>query len=87
MVMFSATYVRGFNQLVRLICTGFLPLDLQLSVQSVPMTSNVVSLNATHCEVYSIQLYIITFVSDLRQVGEFLRVLRSLPSIILTAML
>ena len=87
MVMFLVTYVRGFNQLVRLICPGFLPLDLQLSVQSVPMTSKVVSLNATYCEVYAIQLYMITFVSDLRQAGDFLRVLRSLPPIILTAML
>jgi hypothetical protein len=36
-------------------------------------------------EVYSIQHYMINFVSDLRQVGGFLRVLRIPPSIRLTA--
>ena len=48
-------------------------LDLQLPMQkkSVPITSNVVSSNPTHGEVYSIQHYVIKFVSDLRQVGDF----------------
>jgi len=36
-------------------------------------------------EVYSIQHYVIKFVSDLRQVGGFLRVLRFPPPIKLTA--
>jgi hypothetical protein len=40
-----------------------------------PITAKVVSSNPTHDEVYSIQLYLIKFVSDLRQVGGFLRVL------------
>jgi hypothetical protein len=44
-------------------------LDLQLPMQSVPITTKVVSLNPTHGEVYSIQHYVIKFVSDLRQVG------------------
>jgi hypothetical protein len=35
-------------------------------------------------EVYSIQHYVVKFVSDLRQVGEFLRVLRFPPPIKLT---
>ena len=39
------------------------------------MTTKVVSSNPVHGEVYSIQLYVIKFVSDLRQVGGFLRVL------------
>ena len=39
---------------------------------------------ASSGEVYSIQHYVIKFVSDLRQVGEFLRVLRFPPPIILT---
>jgi hypothetical protein len=39
-------------------------LDLQLPVQSVPITIKVVSLNTTHGEVYSIQHYVIKFVSD-----------------------
>ena len=42
-------------------------LDLQLPVQSVPITTKVVS------SIYSIQHYVIKFVSDLRQVGGSLR--------------
>jgi hypothetical protein len=38
-------------------------LDLQLPVQSVPITNNVVTLNPAHGEVYSIQHYVIKFVS------------------------
>ena len=51
-------------------------LDFQLPVQSVPITTNVVSSNPVHGEVYSIQHYVIKFVSDLRQVDGFLLVLR-----------
>jgi hypothetical protein len=54
-------------------------------MQSVAITTNVVSLNPTHGEVYSIQHYVIRFVSDLRQVGGFLLVLRFPPPIKLTA--
>ena len=54
-------------------------LDIQLHVQSVPITTNVVSSNPAHGEVYSIQHYVIKFVSYLRQVGGFLRVLRFPP--------
>ena len=40
-----------------------------------PITTDVVSLNPTHVEVhYVIQHYVIKFVSDLRQVGGFIRV-------------
>jgi hypothetical protein len=60
-------------------------LDLQLPVQSVPITTNIVSLNPVHGKVYSIQHYVIKFVSDLRQVGGFLWVLRFPPPIKLTA--
>jgi len=59
--------------------------DLQLHVQSVPITTKVVSLNSVHGEVHSIQHYVIKFVSDLRQVGGFLRVLRFPPPIELAA--
>ena len=38
-------------------------------MQSVPITTNVVNSNAAHSEVYSIQQYVIRFVSDLRQVA------------------
>ena len=34
-----------------------------------------------HGEVYSIQHFVMNFVSDLRQVGSFLRVLRFSPAI------
>ena len=40
-----------------------------------PITTKVVSLNPAHGEVYSIQHCVIKFVSDLRQVCCFLRVL------------
>ena len=43
-------------------------------MQSVPITTKVVSLNPDHGEVYSIQHYVIKVVSDLRWVGGFLRV-------------
>ena len=62
-------------------------LDLQLHMQSVPITTNVVSSNPVRGEMYSIQHYVIKFVSDLRQVGGFLPVLRFPPSIKLTEML
>ena len=48
-------------------------LDFQQPVQSVPITTNVESSYPIHGEVYSIQHYVIKFVSDLRQVGGFLR--------------
>jgi hypothetical protein len=49
-------------------------LDLQLPVQSVPIATKVVSSSPVHGEVYSIQYYVIMFVSDLWQVADgFLR--------------
>ena len=48
-------------------------LHFQFPVQSVPITTNVVSSNLVHGDVYSIQHYVMKFVSDLRQVGGFLR--------------
>ena len=45
--------------------------DLQQPVKSVPITINVVGSNPVHGEVYSIQHYVIKFVSILRQVGSF----------------
>jgi hypothetical protein len=60
-------------------------LDLQLIMQSVPITTKVVSLNPVHGEVYWIRHYVIKFVSDLRQVSGFLQVLQFPPPIKLTA--
>ena len=48
-------------------------------------STKVVSSNPAHGEVYSIQLYVIKFVSDLRQVGGFLKVVRFPSQIKLTA--
>ena len=45
-------------------------------MQSVPITTTVVISNPAHGEVYSIQLYMIKFVSDLRQEGGILQVLQ-----------
>jgi hypothetical protein len=47
-------------------------LDLQLSLQSVHITTKVASSNSAHDEVYSIRYYMIKFVSDLRQVDGIL---------------
>ena len=47
--------------------------------------TNVVSSNSAHGVVYSIQHYVIKFVSDFRQVDGFLRVLQFPPPINLTA--
>jgi hypothetical protein len=44
-----------------------------------------VSSNTAHVEVYSLQHYVIKFVSDLRQLCDFLRVLQLPPPIKLTA--
>jgi hypothetical protein len=45
-------------------------LELQLHVQSMPITNKDVSLNCAHWRV--VQHYVIKFVSDLRQVGGLL---------------
>jgi hypothetical protein len=50
-------------------------------MQSVPIATKVVSSNPAHGEVYLIPYYVIKFVSGLRQVGGFLRVLRLPPHI------
>ena len=60
-------------------------LDIQLPVQSVSITTTVESSNPAHCKVYSIQHYVIKFVSYLLQIGGFLWVLQFLPPIKLTA--
>ena len=59
-------------------------LDLQLPVQSEPITTTFVSLNPAQ-ERYTIQHYVIKFVSYLRHIGGFLRVFRFPPPIKLTA--
>ena len=53
-------------------------------VIAVSITTDVVSSNLGQSEVYN-KHYVIKFVSDLRQIGGFLRVLRFTPPIKLTA--
>ena len=48
-------------------------LHLQLPMQLVPITTKVENSNPTQGEVYLTQLYVIKFVSDMRQPGGFLR--------------
>jgi hypothetical protein len=67
------------NNLEAIVVVIVMQLDLQLPMQSVPITINVVSSSPSHGEVHSIQHYVIKFVSDLRQVGGFLLVLRFPP--------
>ena len=85
----SMSFLRNFYWILELLCGIFFLffifffivvviiryLDLQLPVKSVPSTTNVVSSNTVHGEVYLIQHYVIKVVSDLRQVGGFLRIL------------
>ena len=47
--------------------------DRLVHVQPVLITTKVVNSNPVQGEVYSIQRYVIKFVSDLRNVGGFLR--------------
>jgi hypothetical protein len=55
--------------------------DLQKPTQSMPITTKVVSSNSTYFKVYSMQHYVIKFVSHLRLVGVFLLVLLFPPAI------
>ena len=54
--------------------------------QSVPITTKVVSSNPMHGEVYSIQHYVIKYVSDLRLIVAFFWVLLFPPLIKLITM-
>ena len=54
---------------------------MKLLVQAVPMPTKVLRSNLARGEVYSIQLYVIKCVSDLRQIGGFLRIFRLLSPI------
>ena len=60
-------------------------LEIQLPVQSVAITTKIVSFNPARGDVYSIQRNVIKFFSDLRQVAGFLWVLPFPPPIKLTS--
>ena len=51
------------------------------AITAYDIITKVVSLNPVHGEVHLIQLYVIKFVSDLRQIDGFLRVLQFPPQI------
>ena len=55
--------------------------DLQLPMQSVSIINKDVISIPAHGEMYSIQQYVIKFVSDLPQVGGFLQELRFPPPV------
>jgi hypothetical protein len=59
----------------------------RIFILTVPITTKVVSLNPIYGEVYSIQNYVIKFISDLGQVGGFHWVLQFSPPIKLTIMI
>jgi hypothetical protein len=71
-------YITNFKVL-----TMFLDKSI-LFFQSVPIITKVVSSKSTHGKMYSLQHYVIKFVSELRQVGGFLLFP---PPIKLTAMI
>ena len=56
-------------------------------IQTVPIATNVVSVNSAHGKVYSMQNYVINFASDIRQVGGVLQVFLFPPLIKLTTIL
>jgi hypothetical protein len=58
---------------------------MYIVVHAHPLCFQIMSSNPVHNEVYSIQYCVIKFVSELRQVGGFLRVLWFPPPIKLTA--
>jgi hypothetical protein len=57
-------------------------MDLQLPVKLMPITIKVVSSNPVHCEVYSIQPYVIKFV-DFSGYSGFLEAINQISSMIL----
>jgi hypothetical protein len=56
-------------------------MPLSTILESVPITTKVVSSNPVHGEVYSIQHYVTQYISDFRQVGSFRLVLQLPPPI------
>ena len=59
----------------------------QLPVQAVLIATKVASSNPIHGKMYSVQHYVMKFVSDLQQVGGFLQRIRFPPPIKLTTMI
>ena len=88
--IFSSGEIVSVLDLERNTLLTFIPpwrsIFIQLPVQSVYIATNVVSSHPAHGDAYSLQHFVIQFVSDLRQkVSGLLWVLRFLPPIKLTA--
>ena len=66
-------YIRLHEKCIRLQPITITIMIPHVCLQSVPITTKVVSSNPVHGEVYSIQHYVIKFVSDLQQVGGLSR--------------
>ena len=84
MVYFYLLFISLYSVLVLNVNHHNFYLDLQLPMHSVTITTNAMSSHPTHGEVYLMQIDVIKFVSDLRQVSGFLRTLRYLSPIIYT---
>jgi len=69
---------------VVVVIVWYMDLQLHVRMRSVLITTKVLSSNPSHGEVYTIQQYVLKFVSELRQVGCFLRILTFPPPIKLT---
>jgi hypothetical protein len=67
---FNQIYTNSINEHI------FNFINLQLPVQSLPITTDVMSSNAVHGEMYTVQHCVIKFVSYLRQIGVSFQVLR-----------
>jgi hypothetical protein len=67
--VFNAT----FNNISVLKWQSVLLVEVYNYLCNLPITTKVVSSNPVHGEVYSIQHYVMKFVSDFRQVNGFLR--------------
>ena len=68
LVVIGTDYISSYKPNYQLWSYG--KLDLQLPVQSMPITTKVVSSNRVQDEVYSKQHYVIKFENDFRQVGD-----------------
>ena len=69
--MYGTAFAIPFKRIIgTVMVVNVWQLHVQLPVQSVAMTTEVASSNLAHGEVYSIYIYVIQFVTDLRQICE-----------------
>jgi hypothetical protein len=85
-VLFVCHFISLFEGIISFVCFPLMEIQFVPNCLMVIVATNVVNSHPANGEVYSILHYVIKFVSDLRQVGGFLHVLRFPPPIKLTAM-